>query len=115
MSAQTPSIRACGIKGSRECQCIKHVEKVQEEHMDACMASAPESSIREARQRCMKEMPLHCGIVEHYGNWSTDESGEHNAPMPQQCTSACRLGHCHCADGPTCHFAHSPEQDSIFK
>lgn len=64
---------------------------------------------------CMGSMADHCAIVEHYGNWETGKDGEHSHPMPQQCSHACKWGHCMCSDGRTCHFSHSAENDKDYE
>ena len=108
LSAQAPKVPSCGLAGDHPCHCIKHVEQVQKEHMDACMATVVKDKPSEALAYCMSTMPQHCSIVEHYGNWESGEDGEHVNPMPNQCTKACKWGHCRCADGPICHFSHPP-------
>ena len=113
LPGQATKIRSCGLHGDHPCHCINHVEKVQKEAMDACLLAHIEDRPTDAIIECLKQRPLHCTIVEHYGNWmgGTDEEGNHLNPMPEQCTMACSRAHCKCSDGPTCHFAHSPEED----
>jgi len=88
------------------------------EHPCACMAKSNERANamlaecltrrqgqKDAAIRCAGEIPMHCAMVETYGNWSTNEAGEHDTPMPGQCGAACRKAKCRCdSDGPTCYF-----------
>lgn len=111
VGAQTPSTRSCGLSGDHPCHCLTHVQKIQDEAMKACLLGRSGEKPTEDLIYCMRQMPQHCLIVEHYGNWGIGEDGEHSNPMPEQCTSACKWGHCSCADGGKCHFSHSAEED----
>ncbi len=111
----SPKMRECGPNlGGHPCQCILHVQEVQAKHMNDCLRERLKENnppVDDAKA-CIVSMPDHCSIVEHYGNWDTDEQGEHVSPMPKQCTGACTKAHCLCSDGPVCHFAHSPQDDA---
>ncbi len=112
----TSGLPECGVNDKdHPCKCIIRVDEVQQQYMRDCKAeklSDPKSKFGSVTAECMAAMPDHCSIVEHYGNWSTDSEGNHNNPMPNQCTRACTRGHCRCSDGPICHFSHSPSEDA---
>ncbi len=106
----------CGM-GDKDhpCKCMIHTEEVQQKYLSDCKAeklSDPKAKFGRVAKECLATMPDHCSIVEHYGNWATDDQGNHTNPMPMQCTKSCTRSHCKCADGPTCHFAHSPSEDN---
>lgn len=106
---------SCGLGMNKDhpCKCMNHTQEVQEQHMRDCIRAAMESGDGpgKAALACAGSMPPHCSVAEHYGHWEVGEDGEHKAPMPQQCTSACLRRHCMCDDGPTCHFGHQPQED----
>lgn len=111
LAAQTPAtMHECGLGKDKAhpCHCVEHTSKVQVDWIDECKRSGkPET-------KCWQEMPVevrdHCAVIEHYGNWHQNEAGQHDSPMPMQCTSACLRSHCFCQDGPTCHIMHEPEE-----
>jgi hypothetical protein len=111
-----PMLPACGLGGNQDhpCHCMRHTEEVQNAAMRDCLGEAlkdPKAEYGNALKACAPQIPDHCSIVERYGNWSTDENGEHDKPMQNQCRRACTRSHCKCDDGPTCHFAHTLEED----
>lgn len=95
---------ACGLGLHKDhpCHCVEHTSDVQNEWVTACLASDP----KKTETDCVKTMPSyirdHCQAAERYGNWQDE-----GKPMPNQCTSACKMKDCKCDDGPTCHFGHT--------
>jgi hypothetical protein len=95
----------CGLGSHHECNCVRHTQQVRAVFIQDCDLHAKSDKERDA---CMKNMPAHCDVAEHYWRGdSNDNDGEDSGPMPDQCTSACKKKDCKCDDGPVCHLAHT--------
>jgi hypothetical protein len=115
MGQSKPMLPDCHMGDkAHPCACMKHTEQAQNEYMSACLLERPPGEKPgESTAACFAGMSTHCEIVEHYGRWTVGPDGEHDNPMPQQCTRACTKSHCSCdPDGERCHFAHSISEDA---
>jgi hypothetical protein len=111
LRAQAPKLPEC--HGTRDkdhpCNCLQHTRSVQQAAYVLC-----EHMSGKAQRDCEADIPMHCDLIERYGNWHTNEAGEHDSAMPGQCRSACVRAHCKCDsifDGSVCHIAHDPKND----
>jgi hypothetical protein len=110
-----------GENKSHPCKCMQHWSDVQNAYVAACQGK---NMSVERLVACIRDEPEnvrdHCAAVESYGNWHMNDKGEHDTPMPNQCSSACMRRDCRCADGAqhpgpdsktVCHFGRSYEED----
>lgn len=117
VAQQSRQIPTCGndMNHDHPCACAIHVQQVQAQYMNDCIKSHMDEGEGpgKAQLSCAASTPSHCSITEHFGRWELGEDGEHSNPMPQQCTKACKWGHCLCGDNhEMCHYSHSPSDDA---
>lgn len=100
-----PQFDFCGLGSHHECNCIRHTQEVRQKFIDECQKRSKSDKDLDA---CLKGMPAHCNLADRYVDWDGDGNST-DIPMASRCTMACKKSDCKCDDGPTCHFAHSPE------
>lgn len=102
------TLEHCGL-GGHACNCAAHVQKIQQAYVESCRKTAQDPK---ALEDCLKGMPSHCSLVDHYSE-SDPETGEPVAiPMSERCSMACKKSHCTCsANEEVCHLGHTIEDD----